>query len=78
MMAEKEKPPIGVKPYYIFYTSRIAELTKAMLRCTLVEPERAMLYIQEIAILQTVIKTLADSYAETQKAQEEQNDGGPD
>ena len=69
-MEEEKKPPLGVKPYYIFYTARIAELTQAMLRCTIVDPRRALLYLQEIAALQTVINTLAKTYKEYHEEQE--------
>ena len=63
-MAEREKPPLGVKPYYIFYSERIIDLTKALLRCTLSDPERAVMYSVEIYMLEMCIKTLAEQYSQ--------------
>ena len=63
-MAEREKPPLGVKPYYIFYSERIIDLTKALLRCTLSDPERAVMYSVEISMLEMCIKTLAEQYSQ--------------
>ena len=70
-MAEREKPPLGVKPYYIFYSERIIDLTKALLRCTLADPERAFMYSIEISMLEMCIKTLAEQYSNLEGAKEE-------
>jgi hypothetical protein len=71
-MAEREKPPLGVKPYYIFYSERIIDLTKALLRCTLSDPERACLYAVEISMLEMCIKTLAEQYSQITDTGEEE------
>ena len=72
-MAEREKPPLGVKPYYIFYSERIIDLTKALLRCTLSDPERAVMYSVEISMLEMCIKTLAEQYSQITDTGEEEN-----
>lgn len=71
-MAEREKPPLGVKPYYIFYSERIIDLTKALLRCTLSDPERAVMYSVEISMLEMCIKTLAEQYSQINNTGEEE------
>lgn len=71
-MAEREKPPLGVKPYYIFYSERIIDLTKALLRCTLSDPERAVMYSVEISMLEMCIKTLAEQYSQITDTGEEE------
>lgn len=71
-MAEREKPPLGVKPYYIFYSERIIDLTKALLRCTLSDPERAVMYSIEISMLEMCIKTLAEQYSQITDTGEEE------
>ena len=71
-MAEREKLPLGVKPYYIFYSERIIDLTKALLRCTLADPERALMYSLEISMLEMCIKTLAEQYSQITDTGEEE------